>query len=134
MGQTLARPALDPRLYQIAVLAGLLAYGMVRLEFEIGPGRVFAILAAALATQLACTRIWRLPAFEPKSALISGLSLCLLLRTHSPLLVLAAPAIAVASKFAVRVRGKHIFNPTNLALVAVMMCGGRALVPTLSNT
>ena len=48
-GTAHATPArrLDPRLYQIAVLAGLLAYGMVRLEFEIGPGRVFAILAAA---------------------------------------------------------------------------------------
>jgi len=129
-GTAHATPArrLDPRLYQIAVLAGLLAYGMIRLEFEIGPARVLAILAAALATQLACTWFWRLPAFEPRSALISGLSLCLLLRTSSPLLVLAAPAIAVASKFAVRVRGKHIFNPTNLALVALMMCGGRAWV------
>src|SRR6266496_115828 len=118
------RRRLDPRLYQIAVLAGLLAYGMARLEFEIAPGRVLAILAAALAAQLACTRLWRLPAFEPRSALISGLSLCLLLRTPSPLVGVAAGLLAVGSKFVLRVRGKHIFNPTNVALVALMLCGG----------
>ncbi len=121
-------PRLDPRLYQIAVLGGLLAYGMARLDFEIGPARVLPILASALATQLACSRIWRLPAFEPKSALISGISLCLLLRTESPPLALAAPAIAVASKFVLRARGKHVFNPTNLALVALMLLTGRVWV------
>ena len=73
----------DPRLYQILVLASLLVYGIVRLDLEIRPGRALLLLATALLTQLACTRVWRLPAFDPRSALISGLSLCLLLRTNS---------------------------------------------------
>jgi len=37
--------------------------------------------------------------------------------------------IAISSKFAIRFRGKHIFNPTNLAIVALMLerpaCGSR---------
>ena len=122
------RSGLDPRLYQIAVLAGLLLYGMARLDFEIAPPRAALILGAALLSQLACSWIWRLPAFEPKSALISGPSLCLLLRTESTLLAIAASAIAVGSKFALRVRGKHVFNPTNLALVALMLLTGRVWV------
>ena len=73
----------DPRLYQIAVLASLLAYGVLWLDFEVRPGRALVLLATALGAQYACTRLWRLPAFDPKSALISGLSLCLLLRTGS---------------------------------------------------
>ncbi len=40
--------------------------------------------------------------FDPRSALISGLSLCLLFRTSDPWLAVAAGAIAVGSKFAVR--------------------------------
>src|SRR6267142_514028 len=118
----------DPRLYQIAVLLGLLVYGVMRLDFEIAPGAALAILLSALVTQLACTRLAGLPAFEPKSALISGLSLCLLLRTPSAPLALLAPAIAVASKFALRWRGKHLCNPTNIALVALLLLGAPAWV------
>ncbi|MGH9420623.1 MAG: RnfABCDGE type electron transport complex subunit D, partial [Thermoanaerobaculia bacterium] len=60
-------------------------------------------------------------AFDPRSATISGLSLALLLRSESLILLLAAAVIAVASKFVVRIRGKHIFNPTNIAIVAMML-------------
>lgn len=120
-------PRFDPRLYQIATLAGLLVWGVTRLDFEIPPVRAVLILASALFAQWALSRAFELPAFEPKSALISGLSLCLLLRTNTAALALAAPVVAVASKFALRVRGKHVFNPTNLALV-VMLATGRAWV------
>lgn len=49
-GMPVALVRLDPRLYQIAVLASLLGYGMVWLSLEIDPGRALAILAAALLT------------------------------------------------------------------------------------
>jgi hypothetical protein len=55
----------DPRLYQILLLASLLVYGTLRLDLEVRPGRALLLLAAALLTQLACTRLWRLPAFDP---------------------------------------------------------------------
>jgi hypothetical protein len=67
----------DPRVYQIVTLAGLLLYGMVYLRFDVSPFRATVLLGTALAAQLACTRIFRLPAFDPKSAAVSGLSLCL---------------------------------------------------------
>lgn len=111
----------DPRLYQIAILAGLLLFGVIRLDFEIDLAQAAAIIATALATQALGTRLARLPKLEFKSALISGLSLCLLLRTHSLPLAMAVAAFAVGSKFLIRVRGKHVFNPTNGALVAGML-------------
>jgi Na+-translocating ferredoxin:NAD+ oxidoreductase RnfD subunit len=122
---TAARPrgGLDPRLYQIAALAGLLAYGLLRLDLEVRPARAAIILASALAAQYACTRWWRLAAFDPRSALISGLSLCLLLRTSSIALAVAGAVLAVSSKFLIRVRGKHVFNPTNFAIVALLLTG-----------
>jgi Na+-transporting NADH:ubiquinone oxidoreductase subunit NqrB len=118
----------DPRIYQILVLACLLVYGVSRLDFEIGAGRAFLLLGTALLTQLAGTRLWRLPAFDPKSALISGLSLCLLLRTSSALLAAVAAAVTIGSKFVLRVHGKHVFNPTNFGIVALMLATGQVWV------
>ncbi|HEX5716435.1 MAG TPA: RnfABCDGE type electron transport complex subunit D [Thermoanaerobaculia bacterium] len=118
-------PIFDPRLYQILVLASLLVYGVVRLDLEVRPLLAAAMLATALLTQYACTRIWKLPAFDPKSALISGLSLCLLLRTDASALGVAlgvvAAVITIAGKFVIRWRGKHLFNPTNFGIVALML-------------
>jgi Na+-transporting NADH:ubiquinone oxidoreductase subunit NqrB len=80
-----------------------------------------ALLVATLLTQYLCTRLWNLPAFDPRSPLISGLSLCLLLRTNEPALAVAAGVLAVAGKFVVRLRDKHLLNPTNFALVVLML-------------
>ena len=63
-----------------------------------------------------------------KSALISSLSLCLLLRTDTVLVAAAGAAIAVGSKFVLRVAGKHVFNPTNGALAALLLVTDRAWV------
>jgi Na+-transporting NADH:ubiquinone oxidoreductase subunit NqrB len=114
----------DPRLYQIATLASLLAYGLIRLDFEVPLVQAASMLGTALATQFACTRLWRLPAFDPRSALISGLSLCLLLRTNSLSLSIAAAIVTVGSKFVIRINGKHLFNPTNFGVVAMMLATG----------
>jgi Na+-transporting NADH:ubiquinone oxidoreductase subunit NqrB len=119
---------LDPRLYQTAILAALLAYGLLRLEFDISAGRVLLILSATLLAQYACTQVWRLVAFDPRSALISGLSLCLLLRTNSATLALAAAVVTIASKFVLRFDGKHLFNPTNFGIVAMMLLTGEVWV------
>src|SRR4029453_16459373 len=112
---------LDPRLYQIASLSGLLIYGVLALDFEVGIARVAVILATALIAQWLCGKLWKLPAYDPRSALISGLSLCLLLRTNSLAVAVATAVVAIASKFVARWRGKHLFNPTNIALVAMMI-------------
>ena len=119
---------LDPRLYQIAALSALLAYGLVHLRFDVEPHIAAILLASALGTQYACTRAWRLDRFEPRSALISGLSLCLLLRTQSPFLAVLGASVAIASKFVLRIRGKHVFNPTNLGLVVLLLCTDRVWV------
>ena len=114
----------DPRTYQILVLSSLLVYGVVRLDLEVRPGRALLLLATVLLTQSACTRIWHLPAFDPRSALISGLSLCLLLRSNSAALAVTAAVITIAGKFLIRVGSKHVFNPTNFGIVAMMLATG----------
>ena len=126
VASAVARPASparrwDPRLYQIATLAGLLGYGVWWLDLEVQAANAGAIIVTALTTQLVCTVLARRDRLDPRSALISGLSLCLLLRTDSLGLAMLAAAIAIASKFTLRVGGKHVFNPTNFALVVLML-------------
>jgi Na+-transporting NADH:ubiquinone oxidoreductase subunit NqrB len=118
----------DPRLWQIACLAGLLAYGIVLLGFDVSPLRALAFISTALVVQLLCTRAFRLPAYDPWSALISALSLCLLLRTNSAIVACGAATAAIASKFFLRFNGKHLFNPTNFALVLAIAVTGEAWV------
>jgi Na+-transporting NADH:ubiquinone oxidoreductase subunit NqrB len=120
--------AADPRLYQITVLAALLAYGLLWLGFDQSVRCVVLIVGAALATQYAWTRLRRLPAFDPRSALISALSLSLLLRTNDDLVALAAAALAVTSKFVLRWGDKHVSNPTNVAIVAMLLLTDRVWV------
>jgi Na+-transporting NADH:ubiquinone oxidoreductase subunit NqrB len=110
----------DPRLYQIAMLASLLVYGMGWLAFDITLPRAILLLAAALGTQTIGDRVERRPV-NWRSALISGLSLCLLLRTNRTELAIAAAVVAVGAKFVFRIRGKHLFNPTNGGIVAMLL-------------
>jgi len=121
------RLAVDPRHYQILVLASLLVYGLLRLDLEVRTGQALAMGAAALLTQLGCTRLARHawhggapPRFDPRSACISALSLCLLLRTGRLWLAVTAAVLAIAGKFFLRVGGKHLWNPTNFGLVVTM--------------
>jgi hypothetical protein len=121
----------DARHGQIATLGTLLGYGMLRLGFDIEPAQVAVTLGSALGAQTAfewqaaCrtgTELTRARLVSGlKSAVISALSLCLLLRTDWLALAALAAVVAVGSKFLIRVRDKHVFNPTNLAIVALML-------------
>lgn len=124
-----ARRRLDPRLYQIASLSVLLVYGVGWLEFELTPARVVIALAVCLLTQFACTRLWRLPAFDPKSALISALSLSLILRVGSAPVFALAAFLTIAMKFVIRWKGKHLFNPTNGGIAAMLILGAGWVSP-----
>jgi enediyne biosynthesis protein E5 len=117
----------DPRVYQIAVLASLLVYGMARLEFDITVARACLVLLTAVVTQAACDWLTRRPS-NIRSALISGLSLCLLLRTNYTSLAVAAAVVAIASKFLISVRGKHLFNPTNGGIVTLLLFASQVWV------
>jgi Na+-transporting NADH:ubiquinone oxidoreductase subunit NqrB len=111
----------DPRLLQIASLTAILIYGVGWRGLDVEPGFIPVILATVLVTQWVGSRWSRLARFDARSALISGLSLCLLMRgQHVGWAVLAA-MLAIGSKFSLRLKGKHIFNPTNFAIVFLLI-------------
>jgi len=118
----------DPRYYQIIVLSLLLGYGIIELDFGIRWQNALIIVVTALAVQFLGTRYAGLPRFDPLSPLITSMSLTLLLRTDTIWLAAIAASLAIGSKFLLRYRGKHIFNPANFALVSLMLLSDHAWV------
>ena len=55
-----------------------------------------------------------------RSALITSLGLCLLLRSNSPQTMAIAGCLAIASKFLFRHHNKHFFNPANFGIIAAI--------------
>jgi Na+-translocating ferredoxin:NAD+ oxidoreductase RnfD subunit len=116
----------DPRVLQIAFLATFLALGMASLGFQVEPWMPPLLLATACATQFLCERLLHRPMSGCLSPLISALGLSLLLRTDTWWVAPLAAVVAIASKFLIRVRGKHVFNPTNLGLTVAILVTGHA--------
>ncbi|HUH85401.1 MAG TPA: RnfABCDGE type electron transport complex subunit D [Stellaceae bacterium] len=110
----------DGRYYQIAALGLLLGLNMTLIDLGAKPLPSLFAVAGALGTQAVCSRLWRLPTIDLRSPLITGLSLSLLLRADEPWLHAAAGCIAIASKFVLRIDGKHVWNPAGFALVALI--------------
>jgi len=124
----LIRTLSDPRHYQIIVLSLLLTYGIAVLDFGIRWQNALIIILTAIGIQFFFTRRLRLPRFDPLSPLITSLSLTLLLRTDDATFAALAAGLAIGSKFLIRYRGKHIFNPANFALVSLMLLSDHAWV------
>jgi Na+-transporting NADH:ubiquinone oxidoreductase subunit NqrB len=114
---------MDPRNYQIATLFSLLLWGLLGLRFDVRLDVVAVMALAALATQYLGTRASGLR-FDPRSALISTLSLCLLLRSNHLSLAAVASVLTIGSKFLLRIDGRHVFNPTNFGIAATMAATG----------
>lgn len=121
LAQTVQR--LDPRLYQILSLGTLLLFGLLWRHFDVSLEQIVVTLATTMLTQYAGTRWHKLPSFDPLSPLVSALGLCIFLRTNQLSVVALASFLAIASKFAIRWKDKHLFNPTNFALVIVLASG-----------
>jgi Na+-transporting NADH:ubiquinone oxidoreductase subunit NqrB len=107
----------DPRLFQIFSLGILLAAGAYFRDFSIRPEQVLLTFAAGLLTQTAC---WMLTPSKPRtlrSAIITCLSLALLLRADNLIAHPIAAAAAISAKSLIRFRGKHLFNPATFGII-----------------
>jgi Na+-transporting NADH:ubiquinone oxidoreductase subunit NqrB len=109
----------DPRWLQIAFLGTFLSVGLASRDFPIWHAPL--LFAAALGTQVACTRLLRLENVGVLSAVITACGLTLLLRSDVWWIPPLVAAFAIASKFIVRIRRRHFLNPANLGITAAMM-------------
>lgn len=110
----------DPR-WPVAGLLGLyLLLGVTVLGFSRLPGQIAAIVLFCMGLDLALTRALRGRFVFPLSALITGLSLAILLNFSLGYYFLWFPAFAaIASKYLLTYKGRHVFNPS---LFGICVC------------
>ena len=126
----------DPRWFQALFQAFFLSYGLLFQRWSpdwphyiasFGGCLTFSYIAETIRRQ-------RFPPFRgengwPKwglSTLISAVSLCLLLKTSHVSTSLLAAFLTVASKSILRLRRKHIFNPSAFGITATLLLTGDA--------
>jgi Na+-translocating ferredoxin:NAD+ oxidoreductase RnfD subunit len=115
--------ALDPRWFVLVNNALLLFWGLALFGLQRDGVQVASCLAVSLLSEIALARI------TPKHAQVSvrdralsaataGVSTLILLRSPDEWFYALAAAIAIGSKYAILdARGRHVFNPTNFAIV-----------------
>jgi Na+-translocating ferredoxin:NAD+ oxidoreductase RnfD subunit len=111
----------DPRNWQLIFLSSFLLFGVWQLNWQDEIINFCIIVPTVLAVQFCCIKIYKLGNDSLKSALITGFGLTLLFKTDEPWMLFAAAFLAIASKFIVRIRGKHIFNPANFGIISSIL-------------
>ena len=132
----------DPRLHVAAVIITIHVLGQVTLNFRVSiPQILAAILTCAVLEVLLTFRsskafVW------PASAMLTGSGVALILRltgqapndhwTFDGWYVFATVAgLSLLSKYVIRYRGNHIFNPSNIGLVVAFLVLGMTRVEPL---
>ncbi|MFN8394819.1 MAG: RnfABCDGE type electron transport complex subunit D [Bacteroidia bacterium] len=118
----------DARHFQILSLSIFLCYGIVDLGWNTHLDRILLTVGTCLLTQALWVKITKAPWHSLKSALISSLGLCLLLKTNMLSTAAIAAVITISSKFIVQMDRKHIFNPVNFGIILTVMLTGDAWI------
>lgn len=118
----------DARHFQIIYLGGFLLYGILALGWEADLAAYFTLLSVCLGTQYFFLKLYKKNLQSLKSSLITALGLCLLCKSDSLWVLAFAGVIAISSKFLIRYKGGHLFNPANLGIIAAILCTGQAWV------
>lgn len=111
---------IDPRYYQLFVQTSLLLWGIFFLGFEVPSSHIIIAFSTGIVTQLLFTHYLNLPS-NLLSTFNSTLSILLLLHADNWLWIALASFIAISSKFLIRFNKRHIFNPSNLGIVTVLL-------------
>ena len=124
----------DPR-YLIAFLITLvLVAAQLRYHVVGGYTRLAVALLTCMATEALLSWFDRGKIVNLQSAYISGISLTLLIKPQGAVLwpFLLGGFLAIASKYVLRYRGNHLWNPTNFAIV-VLLLAAPARISVLSH-
>jgi len=114
---------LDPR-YPVSFLITLiLVLGEARYGILGGYDRLVTALGVCTATELVLSRTVRGRFASVQSAYITGISLALLIKPRAGLLWPFALGgfVAIASKYVLQYRGRHLWNPSNFAISLLVL-------------
>lgn len=131
----------DARVSQIVFLSLFLFLGVSTRDWTVQPELIFVVIASCIATQWSLSSLIEFAKSKSeysltnlklniffsskvltslRSALITSLGLCLLLRSNSYQTMMLASFLAISSKFLFRYHSKHFFNPANFGIIAAI--------------
>src|SRR5213083_2616257 len=124
---------LDPRYLVSFLITLVLVLGQARYGILGGYDRLVIALGVCTATELALSRLVRGRFGNVQSAYITGISLALLIKPRADLLWPFALGgfLAIASKYVLQFRGRHLWNPSNFA-ISLLVVAAPASVAVLS--
>lgn len=113
-------------MYPVAGFLLLLVAAVASYNLKAFPVSLAAAIVACALLDLAVARLFLKKKFAvPSSALITGTIIGSIAPIDAPLAaVFAASAVAIASKYLIRIRGRHIFNPATFGLLASLFLFG----------
>jgi Na+-transporting NADH:ubiquinone oxidoreductase subunit NqrB len=131
----------DARYFQLIFQSVFLTYGIIFLHWDAEWWLYITYFASSLITQFICELLfnnnkqklfsnywWHKLSRGIPSVMISSFGLSLLLKTNHWYIAALASLVSIASKYLVRINGKHVFNPSALGIVSVMLLTGNAWI------
>jgi enediyne biosynthesis protein E5 len=126
------RPALWKRLLDsrftppvfitLILLIGNLSFGILE-SYQ----KTLLAIVTAIVTEMALGRIFLGKWPHPASAYITGISVGILVRSPAYWPYALCAALSITSKYAVRVRGRHLFNPSNFGICALLFLASESV-------
>src|SRR5213082_433128 len=125
----------DPRLHVAAVLLTLQVLGQTVLDFRLSVAQILACLVTGALIEFGVAFFKDKTILWPASGLLTGNSTAFILRVpgtvhgqwlskHGIYIFIGVVAFAMATKYLIRWKGRHIFNPSNIALVLAFVVLG----------
>ena len=125
----------DSRLHVAAVIITIHVLGQVTLRFHVSVPQILAAILTCAILEVALT-FHRSRAFVwPASAMLTGSGVALILRvpdtppndhwtTHAWYVFAGVAGFSLLTKYLIRYRGSHVFNPSNIGLVVAFLVLG----------
>lgn len=132
----------DPRLHVAVVVLTVHVLGQVGLGFWVSVPQIVAAIGTCFILELAITFRQTKQLVWPASAMLTGSAVALIMRvvgtapgdhwtTYAWWLFAGVAGLSLLSKYVIRYRGSHVFNPANLGLVLTFVVLGSSRVEPL---
>jgi Na+-translocating ferredoxin:NAD+ oxidoreductase RnfD subunit len=123
VGEAPPRPRfrLDDKYIAPAFITILLAVGQYSFGILESYSRTLTAIAVSILTELVLSRLFTGKWPHLASAYISGISVGILVRSPEIWPYALCSAISITSKYVIRWNGRHIWNPSNLGIVAMLI-------------
>ncbi|MCB0428520.1 MAG: RnfABCDGE type electron transport complex subunit D [Flavobacteriales bacterium] len=118
----------DARHVQIFCQSLFLLVGIGWLGWQVHAFHFALTFAACLFFQHAIEKRFVAKPGSWKSATISALSLCLMMKANAWWAVVLCALFTIGSKFFIRYKGRHVFNPTNFGIMVTLLLTGEVWV------